>query len=46
VGGGIERSGRSAAAELLRYSIDLRSMTSGTGSFSVEFATTRRSPAR
>ncbi len=38
VGGGIEEiKAQAPQAELLRYSIDLRSMTSGTGSFSVEF---------
>jgi elongation factor G len=38
VGGGIEEiRAQAPQAELLRYSIDLRSMTSGTGSFSVEF---------
>ncbi|AEF84355.1 translation elongation factor G [Treponema primitia ZAS-2] len=38
VGGGIEEiRAQVPMAELLRYSIDLRSITSGTGSFSVEF---------
>ncbi|MDR2631355.1 MAG: elongation factor G [Spirochaetaceae bacterium] len=38
VGGGIEEiKAQVPQAELLRYSIDLRSITSGTGSFSVEF---------
>ncbi|MDR3170527.1 MAG: elongation factor G [Treponema sp.] len=38
VGGGIEEiRAQVPQAELLRYSIDLRSITSGTGSFSVEF---------
>lgn len=38
IGGGIEEiRAQVPQAELLRYSIDLRSMTSGTGSFSVEF---------
>jgi elongation factor G len=38
VGGGIEElRAQAPQAELLRYSIDLRSMTSGTGSFGVEF---------
>jgi elongation factor G len=39
IGGGIvEIKAQAPAAELLRYSIDLRSVTSGTGSFSVEFS--------
>jgi elongation factor G len=39
IGGGIvEIKAQAPAAELLRYSIDLRSITSGTGSFSVEFS--------
>jgi elongation factor G len=39
IGGGIvEIKAQVPAAELLRYSIDLRSITSGTGSFSVEFS--------
>jgi elongation factor G len=38
LGGGIEEiRAQVPQAELLRYSIDLRSITSGTGSFSVEF---------
>ena len=38
VGGGIvEIKAQAPQAELLRYSIDLRAMTSGTGSFEVEF---------
>jgi elongation factor G len=38
IGGGIEEiRAQVPQAELLRYSIDLRSITSGTGSFSVEF---------
>ncbi|MHC6204564.1 elongation factor G [Breznakiellaceae bacterium SP9] len=38
IGGGIEEIRAQAPhGELLRYSIDLRSITSGTGSFSVEF---------
>jgi elongation factor G len=38
LGGGIEEiRAQAPQAELLRYSIDLRSITSGTGSFSVEF---------
>ncbi|GMO26844.1 MAG: elongation factor G [Spirochaetaceae bacterium] len=38
VGGGIEEIRAQAPhGELLRYSIDLRSITSGTGSFSLEF---------
>ncbi|MDR2109999.1 MAG: elongation factor G, partial [Spirochaetaceae bacterium] len=38
VRGGIEEiRAQVPQAELLRYSIDLRSITSGTGSFSVEF---------
>jgi elongation factor G len=38
MGGGIEEiKAQVPQAELLRYSIDLRSITSGTGSFSVEF---------
>ena len=38
LGGGIEEiKAQVPQAELLRYSIDLRSMTSGTGSFGVEF---------
>jgi elongation factor G len=38
IGGGIEEiRAQAPQAELLRYSIDLRSITSGTGSFSVEF---------
>jgi elongation factor G len=38
LGGGIEEiRAQVPLAELLRYSIDLRSITSGTGSFSVEF---------
>ncbi|HRZ90931.1 MAG TPA: elongation factor G, partial [Spirochaetia bacterium] len=38
VGGGIvEVKAQAPQAELLRYSIDLRAMTSGTGSFEVEF---------
>lgn len=38
VGGGIEEiKAQVPQAELLRYSIDLRSMTSGTGTFGVEF---------
>ncbi len=38
IGGGIEEiKAQVPQAELLRYSIDLRSMTSGTGSFGVEF---------
>lgn len=39
VGGGIvEVKAQAPQAELLRYSIDLRAMTSGTGSFEVEFS--------
>jgi elongation factor G len=39
LGGGIEEvKAQVPAAELLRYSIDLRSITSGTGSFGVEFS--------
>jgi elongation factor G len=38
VGGIEEIRAQVPQAELLRYSIDLRSITSGTGSFSVEFA--------
>jgi elongation factor G len=37
VGGIAEIRAEAPQAELLRYSIDLRSITSGTGSFSVEF---------
>ncbi len=38
IGGGIEEiKAQVPQAELLRYSIDLRAMTSGTGSFGVEF---------
>jgi elongation factor G len=38
IGGGIEEiRAQVPQAELLRYSIDLRSITSGTGSFSIEF---------
>jgi elongation factor G len=37
VGGIAEIRAQVPQAELLRYSIDLRSITSGTGSFSVEF---------
>ncbi len=38
IGGGIEEiKAQVPQAELLRYSIDLRSMTSGTGSFEVDF---------
>jgi elongation factor G len=37
VGGIAEIRAQGPQAELLRYSIDLRSITSGTGSFSVEF---------
>lgn len=38
IGGGIvEVKAQAPQAELLRYSIDLRAMTSGTGSFEVEF---------
>jgi elongation factor G len=38
IGGGIEEiRAQAPQSELLRYSIDLRSITSGTGSFSVEF---------
>jgi elongation factor G len=37
VGGIAEIRAQVPQAELLRYSIDLRSVTSGTGSFSVEF---------
>ena len=38
LGGGIvEIDAQAPQAELLRYAIDLRSMTSGTGSFEVEF---------
>ncbi|NTV11088.1 MAG: hypothetical protein HGA47_09985 [Zoogloea sp.] len=38
LGGGIvEIDSQAPQAELLRYAIDLRSMTSGTGSFEVEF---------
>jgi elongation factor G len=38
IGGGIEEiRAQVPQAELLRYSIDLRSITSGTGSFSVDF---------
>jgi elongation factor G len=38
VGGGIEEiRAQVPQSELLRYSIDLRSITSGTGSFSVDF---------
>lgn len=39
IGGGIiEVDAQVPQAELLRYAIDLRSMTSGTGSFEVEFS--------
>ncbi|MCX7027006.1 MAG: elongation factor G [Spirochaetes bacterium] len=39
IGGGIiEVDAQVPQAELLRYAIDLRSMTSGTGSFQVEFS--------
>jgi elongation factor G len=39
LGGGIEEvKAQVPASELLRYSIDLRSITSGTGSFGVEFS--------
>jgi elongation factor G len=39
VGGGIlEIKAQVPASELLRYSIDLRSITSGTGSFEMEFS--------
>ncbi|GHU21856.1 GTP-binding protein [Spirochaetia bacterium] len=38
VGGIEEIRAQAPQSELLRYSIDLRSITSGTGSFSVEFA--------
>ncbi|MDR2659738.1 MAG: elongation factor G [Spirochaetaceae bacterium] len=39
LGGGIEEvKAEVPASELLRYSIDLRSITSGTGSFGVEFS--------
>ncbi|MDR0877365.1 MAG: elongation factor G [Treponema sp.] len=37
VGGIAEIKAQAPQSELLRYSIDLRSITSGTGSFSVEF---------
>lgn len=38
VGGGIVQiEAQAPQAELLRYAIDLRSMTSGTGSFAIEF---------
>jgi elongation factor G len=37
VGGIAEIKAQAPQAELLRYSIDLRSITSGTGSFNVEF---------
>jgi elongation factor G len=33
----VEIDAQAPQAELLRYAIDLRSMTSGTGSFEVEF---------
>ncbi|MDD3982301.1 MAG: elongation factor G [Spirochaetales bacterium] len=39
IGGGIVQvDAQAPQAELLRYAIDLRSMTSGTGSFEVEFS--------
>jgi elongation factor G len=39
LGGGIEEvKAQVPASVLLRYSIDLRSITSGTGSFGVEFS--------
>jgi len=39
IGGGIiQVDAQAPQAELLRYAIDLRSMTSGTGSFEVEFS--------
>lgn len=39
IGGGIvEIDAQVPQAELLRYAIDLRSMTSGTGSYEVEFS--------
>ncbi|MDR1363898.1 MAG: elongation factor G [Spirochaetaceae bacterium] len=39
LGGGVEEvKAQAPASELLRYSIDLRSITSGTGSFGIEFS--------
>jgi len=39
IGGGIVQiDAQVPQAELLRYAIDLRSMTSGTGSFEIEFS--------
>jgi elongation factor G len=39
IGGGIQLiRARVPAAELLKYSIELRSLTSGTGSFEMEFS--------